>query len=37
MKDYRVAESMDQILEGKTESLSSEDLLTVFIGSREKA
>lgn len=37
MKNYRVAESMDQILEGKTESLSSEDLLTVFIGSREKA
>ena len=37
MRDYRVAESMENILEGKTEHLSSEELLAVFIGSREKA
>lgn len=37
MKDYRIAENMECIMQGKTESLSSEDLLTVFIGSREKA
>ncbi len=37
MKDYRIAENMECIMQGKTESLSSEDLLTVFIGSRKKA
>ena len=37
MKDYRVAESMNHILEGKTEYLSSEELLSVFIGSKDKA
>ncbi len=37
MKDYRIAENMECIMQGKTKSLSSEDLLAVFIGSREKA
>ena len=37
MKDYRIAENRECIMQGKTESLSSEDLLAVFIGSREKA
>lgn len=37
MRDYRIAESMEQIQLGRADVLSPEELLSVFLGSREKA
>lgn len=37
MRDYRIAESMEQIQLGRADALSPEELLSVFLGSREKA